>query len=233
MRRRMIMEKTDPRTKLLACLLVVAAVFAAQRFGTVLAQSAIILTAVLILRQGRFFAQGLKLTMPMVGVVFIVSLLSMDPTTASLLAMRLFNIFTASQLAFGYLTPEELSCALRHMKVPFGVVFMISTGLRFVPLMKKKIASVREAQMSRGIDLRFRLKNVGNFMAMLVPVLTQSLVLSDELAVAMEVRGFGMKKRSSRKRLRFRRTDYLLCAFSTLAFAAFAAWESGLYRFVM
>ena len=226
-------EKTDPRTKLLICILVVAAVFAAQSFATVLSQSALIFTAVLILRQGRSFAQYMKLTMPMVGLVFVISLLSLNSSAAFLLAARLFNIFTASQLVFGYLTAEELSCALRHMKVPFVMVFMISTGLRFVPLMRKKIASVREAQMSRGIDLRFRLKNVGNFMAMLVPVLTQSLVLSDELAVAMEVRGFGMKDRSSRKKLRFRRTDYLLCAFSVLAFVAFAAWESGLYRFVM
>ena len=227
------MEKTDPRTKLLVCILVVAAVFVAQRFATVLAQSTIILTSVLILRQGSSFSQGLKLTIPMVGLVFIISLLSLDSNAAFLLATRLFNVFTASQLVFGYLTPEELSCALRHMKVPFGMVFMISTGLRFVPLMRKKIASVREAQMSRGIDLRFRLKNVGNFMAMMVPVLTQSLVLSDELAVAMEVRGFGMKSRSFRKKLRFRRTDYLLCIFSTLAFAAFVAWESGLCWFVL
>ena len=220
------MNKTDPRTKLIVGTLVVSAAFAAQSPATVLSQSALVLTAVLFFRQARSFAQGLKLTMPMVGLVFTVSLLSMDLGMAFMLAARLFNIFTASQLVFGYLTPEELSRALRHMKVPFGLVFIISTGLRFVPLMRKKIARVREAQMSRGIDMRFRLKNAGNFMAMLVPLLTQSLILSEELAVAMEVRGFGRKDRSSRKTLRFRKKDYFLCALSILAFAAFVAWES-------
>jgi energy-coupling factor transport system permease protein len=227
------MNKTDPRTKLIICILVIGAVFTAQNPTTVLSQSALVLTAVLFLRQARSFAQGLKMTIPMVGLVFSISFISLDLNQAFWVAARLFNIFTTARLVFGYLTPEELSCALRHMKVPFGMVFMISTGMRFVPLMRKKIASVREAQMSRGVDLRFRLKNVGNFMAMLVPVLTQSLILSEELAVAMEVRGFGRKNRSSRKTLRFRKTDYFLCAFSILAFAAFVAWESIIQGWIM
>jgi len=60
-----------------------------------------------------------------------------------------------------------------------------------------------------------------------MPLLAQSFVLADELALAMESRGFGRKGRSSRKlyRITFREYGLLL---STLALLAiFAWWERG------
>jgi energy-coupling factor transport system permease protein len=111
------------------------------------------------------------------------------------------------------------------MKIPFGFVFMITTALRFVPLMRKKIACIREAQMARGIDLRFKLKNAKNFMALLGPLLVQSLRFSDELAIAMEVRGFGRKNRSSRKVYAFRIKDFLAVALAVAALAISVAWQ--------
>ncbi len=211
----------DPRTKILIGLLSLAAVFAARSPFAVFSQSALVVASVLFFREIRAFPKSFKLVAPMTLLVFFVSLLSFDLEIALLLAARLFNLLTVSFLLFRKLTPEELAGGLAKMKVPFVFVFILSTGLRFVPLMQSKIKNIREAQMSRGIDLRFRLKNAGNFMALLGPLLAQSFILADELAVAIEVRGFGRKNRSYRKSYRFRKRDYVAGALAICAFAAF------------
>ncbi len=92
--------------------------------------------------------------------------------------------------------------------------------------MQNKIRSIREAQMSRGIDLRLKLKNVKNFMAMLGPLLVQSFVLADELAVAMEVRGYGRKNRSFRKDYRLGFPDYIIMVAVVGALIIFIRWET-------
>ncbi len=217
----------DPRTKMLIGALTLAAVFAADGPATVFSQSALILAAVALFGRTRAFAKNLKLLLPMTILVLSVSWLSFDLDSALLLSARLFNLLTASFLVFRKLTPEELAGGLSKMKVPFSFVFILTTGLRFVPLMQSKIKNIREAQMSRGIDLRFRLKNAGNYMALLGPLLAQSFILADELAVAIEVRGFGRKNRSYRKIYRFQKRDYVAGGLAICAFAAFIWLQFG------
>jgi energy-coupling factor transport system permease protein len=94
-----------------------------------------------------------------------------------------------------------------------------------VPLIRLKIRHIIDAQSSRGIDLRPRLRNVGNFMALLMPLLAQSFVLSDELAVAMESRGFGRKGRSSRRQYDLTFLDCSLMVGALLLLVLFAFWE--------
>jgi energy-coupling factor transport system permease protein len=115
------------------------------------------------------------------------------------------------------------------MKIPFGFVFMLTTAVRFVPLMQNKILCIREAQMSRGIDLRLKLKNAKNFMSMLGPLLLQSFILADELAVAMEVRGYSRKNRSFRKDYRLGFMDYIIMIASIGTLIMFIWWETGWY----
>jgi energy-coupling factor transport system permease protein len=146
---------------------------------------------------------------------------------ALMIGLRLFNLLTASFLIFQCIRPEELAGGLRKMKMPFGLVFMFTTAVRFVPLMQNKIRCIREAQMSRGIDLRFKLTNIKNFMALLGPLLVQSFILADELAVAMEVRGYGCKNRSFRKEYRLGFLDYGVMVFICGLLTIFIRWEAG------
>jgi energy-coupling factor transport system permease protein len=221
------MKPLDPRTKLLIGIVILAAVFIARNPVSLFGQTGIILTAVFLFKMTAPFIRSLKLIIPMVGLVFLISWISFDRYTALLLCVRLFNLLTTSFLVFQHIHPENLAAGLRKMKVPFGFVFMLTTAVRFVPLMQNKIRSIREAQISRGIDLRLKLKNAKNLMSMLGPLLLQSFVLADELAVAMEVRGYSRKNRSFRKDYQLGFLDYIIMVTAVGALIIFIRWETG------
>jgi energy-coupling factor transport system permease protein len=130
-------------------------------------------------------------------------------------------------IAFGVISPEEMGAALRQLRLPHGLVFMLTAGLRYVPLMENKIRSIRDAQQARGIDLRFRLKNVRNWMTFLAPLLVQSFRLADELAMAMESRGFSRPGRTCRHQAKLTRRDGVVMAAALGLLAALAYWERG------
>ena len=54
----------------------------------------------------------------------------------------------------------------RPLGIPFEMVFILTTAKRYVPLIGTKIRNIIDAQQYRGIDLRPRLKNAVNFMAL-------------------------------------------------------------------
>jgi len=220
------MKSLDPRTKLLIGTVIITAVFIAGHPVSLFCQLGIILSAVFLFKMSVPFFRSLKLIIPMVGLVFLISWISFDRYTALLLCVRLFNLLASSFLVFQFIRPEDLAAGLRKMKIPFGFVFMLTTAIRFVPLMQNKIRCIREAQMSRGIDLRLKLKNAKNFMSMLGPLLVQSFILADELAVAMEVRGYARKNRSFRKDYRLGFPDYIIWVIAVGALIIFIRWET-------
>jgi energy-coupling factor transport system permease protein len=84
-----------------------------------------------------------------------------------------------------------------------------------------------EVRRSRGIDLAFKLRNVKNLIALLMPLLFQSFFLADDLAVAMESRGFGRKDRSFRKIYCFTPKDWIFTLLCLAALTVFLYLERG------
>lgn len=217
----------DPRTKLGLGLMAIAAVFIAKKPETLVVESIILLTALPLLRMGKEWAHSFRYFWPMLGLVFVIAFFSFNLQVALVLALRLFNLLTASFVFFRTVSPEEMGATLNKLGVPYTFAFILTTAMRYVPLIGQKIRHIIDAQSSRGIDLRPKLRNVGNFMALLMPLLAQSFVLSDELALAMESRGFGRKGRYSRKQyhLTFWECGLMVAALTLLVL--FAWWERG------
>ncbi len=205
----------------------IAAVFIAQRPYTLVAEGMIIFVLLPLLGNGRALIRSLRLAWVMVALVFVVAYLSFDTQTALLLSLRLLNLLTVSFVFFHRITPDELGDALKKMGVPYAFAFILTGGMRYVPLIGQKIRHIMDAQQSRGIDLRPRIGNIPNFMALLIPLLVQSFVLSDELAIAMESRGFARKDRSWRREYRLTPVEYVVIFASLLLVIAFAWWERG------
>ena len=205
----------------------IGAVFLAREPETLILESVALLSTIALLGLTRAWIKSLRFVLPMIALIFAISLFSFDIQVALVLSVRLFNLLAVSFVFFRATSPEELGDALRKMGVPYEFAFILTTAMRYVPLLGQKIRNIVDAQRSRGIDLRPRLKNVPNFMALLMPLLAQSFVLSDELAMAMESRGFGRKGRSSRKQYRLTFWEYglMLASLSLLLF--FAWWEWG------
>ncbi|MBN1930105.1 MAG: energy-coupling factor transporter transmembrane protein EcfT [Desulfobacterales bacterium] len=223
------MKKLDPRTKLLLGLITIAAVFIAQTPVTLILEGAIIIILLFLLETRSKLLQIMHLVFPLVVLIAIVSFLSFDRPAAFLISMRLFNLLSVSFIFFHLISPDEIGIALRKIGVPYAFVFILTTSLRYVPMMRQKIRHIMDAQRSRGIDLRPKLKNAANFFSLLMPLLVQSFLLSDELAMAMELRGFNRQNRSSRRQYRLQWMDYLLMITLLSLFGVFICWERGVF----
>ena len=219
------MHKLDPRTKLVLGIIAIAAVFIAHRTEILLSEGVILCLTIPILGLGRAWVRSLRLIWPMVCLVFIISFFSFDLWVALLLSLRLFNLLTVSFIFFHAISPEEMGDGLRKIGIPYEVVFILTTAMRYVPLIGSKTRNIVNAQQARGIDLRPRFKNTVNFMALLMPLLIQSFLLSDELAMAMESRGFGRKGRTSRRKYQLTFMDWGIIIAGLVFLFMFYFWE--------
>jgi len=104
---------------------------------------------------------------------------------------------------------------LKKLKFPvqeLGLIAMIS--LRFVPLLVEEAANLRKAQLSRGASFQGNLfQRIRKTLPLLIPLFVSSFRKADELALALDARGFRSgQDRSSFKQFQFKMVDYLfLC----------------------
>jgi energy-coupling factor transport system permease protein len=227
LRKRNRLTQLDPRTKLTLGLTAIVAVFVAYKTQTLVVEGVILFISILLMGLVREWVRSFRLVLPMVCLVFVIAFFSFGAWLAFLLSLRLYILLTVSFVFFHTISPEEMGGGLGEMGIPYEVVFILTTAMRYVPLIGSKIRNIIDAQQSRGIDLRPRLKNAVNFLALLVPLLVQSFLLSDELAMAMETRGFGRKGRSSRRKYRLTLMDWGLITAGFIFLLIFYWWERG------
>lgn len=219
------MPGLDPRTRIVLGVAGLTAAAAASRLETAVIQTAMILGAILIGRQAERWARSIRLLWPSMAMLMAVVYVSFGLPQALLATAKLFNLFALSTLFFSSVSPEEMSDALRKMHVPYGFSFILTTAMRYVPLLGQKTHCIRDAQMSRGIDMRFRLSNMSHIIALIFPLTAQSFLLSEQLATAMEMKGFNRGHPVLRRNLRLRPADYLVMSTSVSLLALFIWWE--------
>ena len=221
------MLSLDPRTKFFLGASAIAMVLVTDRAVLHGVEAGLLFFSLWGMGTIRPWLRGMRLMGSMVILVFVISLISFDSETALLLSLRLLNLLTVSFIFFRTMTPEEVGDGLRKLGIPYPFSFILTTSMRYVPLITRRVRLIMEAQTARGIDLRPRLRNVVNFMALLMPLLVQSFLLAEELAMAMESRGFGLKGRSFRKAYRITAREYVLMLFSLAFLVAFIWWQRG------
>jgi energy-coupling factor transport system permease protein len=105
---------------------------------------------------------------------------------------------------------------LKRLKFPIEELSLITMiSLRFVPLLLEEAFNLKKAQMSRGASFEGGLiKRVKKTLPLLVPLFVSSFRKADELALALDARGFRSgQERTSFQRLVFKRSDYLFLSF--------------------
>lgn len=106
-----------------------------------------------------------------------------------------------------YMTPLKL------IKFPAHEIAMtISIALRFIPTLLEEASRIMKAQSSRGVD--FSSGGLGKkfkaIISLIVPLLISSFQRSDELANAMEVKGYDPRaKRTKYRKLKFTYRDII------------------------
>ncbi|MBQ8840591.1 MAG: energy-coupling factor transporter transmembrane protein EcfT [Clostridia bacterium] len=140
---------------------------------------------------------------------------------AGLLAVRIITLLIGTTLFFSYTTtPIELTdgietalAPLKKIKVPVHEFAMMMTiALRFIPTLTDETMKIMNAQKSRGADFSngSLIKRAKALIPIIIPLFVSSFRRADELATAMECRGYrGGVGRTRMKILRMRGRDYL------------------------
>jgi energy-coupling factor transport system permease protein len=140
----------------------------------------------------------------------VIAWLAFDFLTAVVSSLRLLAIGTAFFLFFQTTPPEALSNALLKMGVPYPFAFVLSASIQFVPVLARRLGNIRDAQRARGIPIEGGLSLFIHLPALAGPLLIQAFKFADELAEAMEARGFGIPGRRFRYEPRFRWMDWVV-----------------------
>lgn len=112
---------------------------------------------------------------------------------------------------------------LRYVKFPVSEIAMtLSIALRFIPTLLDESERIMKAQASRGVDFNRGtiVKRFKAIISLIVPLFVSVIDRSEELANAMEVRGYDPRaKRTRYRKLSFRYSDIIFLIISLLIFA--------------
>ncbi len=139
------------------------------------------------------------------------------------ISLRFFLLILVTSLLTLTTTPIEITDAIEELlgplkKIRFPVhelALMMSISLRFIPTLMQETEKISKAQASRGVDFRTgsfkdRLKAI---VPLLVPLFVSAFKRAEELAMAMEARGYrGGEGRTKLRELKVGKVDFIIYA---------------------
>lgn len=124
---------------------------------------------------------------------------------------------------------ESLLSPLKKIKIPVGEFAMIiSLTLRFIPMLYQETNKIMKAQASRGVDFtEGSLKSkINQIISLLIPMFVMSFNKAEDLANAMETRGYVVgAKRSRLDVLKLKVKDYISFSISIIIFGLVIWWK--------
>lgn len=252
----------DPRTKILALVLFMIAIFMGQATYAMsfLVEGVILVIAIALYSYSRMKVKVLLRSILsmwfMILFLLIVYMFTPRDASASHLAfelwgvkvyweafldtarivLRLILMVMFSLVLTATTRPLDLTDALEWYLTPFKLIgfpthifaMMLSLALRFIPTIMDDVDRIMKVQTSRGVDYQkgSLISKIKAMVSLIVPLFVQSFVRSDELANAMESRGYDPNgKRTRYRKLSFHLSD-LIAVLLTGAFAALVMYVS-------
>ena len=123
-----------------------------------------------------------------------------------------FGAWSLAGLTFlALVTVEELAWGLHRLGLPYPAAFSLSLSIRLARQFSETARMIVEAQLVRGLDLGSGSlpSRLGRLVPMLVPLLVLSLRRVNQMAMAMEARGYGTGHRTTWVDHRWRTFDTL------------------------
>ena len=112
--------------------------------------------------------------------------------------MKYFTVVPAVLIFLVTTDPSELSASMNMAGVPYSIAYSLAIALRYIPDVQNDFHRIKKAQEARGIEmsskekLLTRLKRVATI---ITPLLFSSMDRIEVVSNAMELRGFGKKKK--------------------------------------
>lgn len=229
----------DPRAKLLLIFFYVFIVFIANSVLTYALLGIYTLAIVLLTKVPiRYILSGLK---PILWVILFTFILHIFLTKEGdllvdfgwlqvyeggvkqgiFISLRLLFLIMMTTILTLTSTPIEITDGMESLLAPFKKIglpthelaLMMSISLRFIPTLMQETEKIMKAQAARGVEftsgpIKDRMKAV---VPLLIPLFISSFKRAEELAIAMEARGYqGGEGRTKLRKLQWRGLDTLM-----------------------
>lgn len=153
------------------------------------------------------------------------------------MALRLETFLATGFVFLATTTIEEFAFALSRLGVPYRAGFVLTLAFRLVPVFLDAALTVRDAQRCRGLDFTTGsvATRIARYVPVIVPVFIGGLRRADQMAFALEVRGFSAgRPRTSLPRPGVEAGDLLLLGVAVAITAAVVALRvAGVGRLVV
>lgn len=144
----------------------------------------------------------------------------------------LFNVvikyFAITPAIFAFLVttdPSEFAASLNGIGIPYTAAYSVAIALRYIPDVQDDYHRIRNAQEARGIEMSSKAKltdRIRRTSSIIFPLLFSAMDRIDVVSNAMELRGFGKKKRRTWYAHRKLAAADILVMAGTAAFCTFA-----------
>jgi energy-coupling factor transport system permease protein len=120
--------------------------------------------------------------------------------------------------------PRQYGATFRGLGLPDRLAYTLDLAFRFVPTLGRDFQITLDAQRARGYELE---KVEGGLIAqirkmapLVVPVTMNAILSGEDIANAMDLRCFGLHRRTWIERLHYHRYDFVLIGFGILLLGA-------------
>ncbi len=243
-----LLHRLDARIKLLCLIALIVAVIYANSFTGYAIMA--VLTGILVVLSRldlKTACASVKRVLPFFLVIFLMNTLFYDQSHALwswwiinlstagmvvganvvlklILLMILFNILMSTT------APMKITAALVSLLRPLGYIripvadlaLMISVAIQFIPTLMEETEMIRKAQTARGARFdspRLKEKAV-SVMPLVIPIFLSAFRRADELAMAMEARGY----RGGKQQIKKVASPLHRCDFAAMLVTALICW---------
>lgn len=246
-------HRASALVKLVATIIIMVAIFLVGETAHYLPVAVFLLLGMTISRIPlRFFVRGLKPIVFLIVLTVIIQLFFTPGSAiwhwgfvritregislAGFILCRLILLTLVSVLLTASTSPIELTDAVsdllqpfRYVGIPSGeIALVMSIAMRFVPTILEETERIIRAQVSRGAKIGEGglVARMRSFIPILVPLFVSSFRRADDLAVAMEARGFCVGSHRTRyHERRFGMIDIGVLLGAVLALGGVVIWR--------
>ena len=235
------LHKLDPRTKIVVVMLLGILVFRIENFAGIVALFMLFFSLTLLSRLPmRILFRAVRPMVLFITFIFFTQLFfsggspfasfwilkpSMEGMENGLnFAARFILLLLFAALLTASTDPSSITCGIEKMLRPlplrwlgvssFELATMMNISIAFLPLLFERVERTKAAQAARGMD--FMRNPFRSVPALAIPLLWGVIRDAEELALAMESRGYQGKRRTSIHELSMQRRDWIALFIITL-----------------
>ena len=239
-----VVHKMDPRSKIMIMLFLMVAIFIpAGVLGYVIIGIFILLSLYLSKLNIKYALRTMKPMLWMMAFLLVIKtgtplfsikgfIIYSDAVNQTLyIVVRLMLMVIITTVLTATTKPLDLTLGIEKLLKPFEkigvpahiIAMMISIALRFIPTLIEETQRIMNAQASRGVDLENGSikEKIMAILSLIVPLFVSAFDRADQLANAMEARGYDpSRKRTRYKVLKMQTIDYASMILSVVVLCA-------------